>query len=68
MRAVGQRGADGRAALEEVGRQGRDEAEGLEGAGAEAGEVVDGSFGGDGVGRVRQGAELGEEAGVGGWG
>ena len=52
MRAVGQRGAGGWAALEEVGRQGREEAEGLEDAGAEAGEVVDGSFGGGGVGRV----------------
>ena len=30
--------------------------------------MVDGSFGGDGVGRVRQGAELGEEGDVGGWG
>ena len=53
MRAVGQRGAGGRAALEEVGRQGREEAEGLEDAGAEAREVVDGSFKGDGVGRAR---------------
>lgn len=53
MRAVGQRGAGGRAALGEVGRQEREEAEELEGAGAGAGEVVDGSFGGDGVGGVR---------------
>lgn len=52
MRAVGRRGAGGRAALGGVWRQEREEAEELEGAGAEAGEVVDGSFRGDGVGRV----------------
>jgi len=53
VRAVGQRGAGGRAALEEVGRQELEEAEGLEDVGAGAGEGVDGSFGDGGVGRVR---------------
>ena len=53
MRAVGRRGAGGRAAFGEVGHQGWEEAEELEDEGVEAGEVVDGSFGDGGVGRVR---------------